>query len=87
MLVYALASFKDRDVDGVLKTAMEILGAEHFKYKLVYGEYDMVARLKAPTPKKMKQLVGVMGSLQGLTLHGTFPVADQTREEDTVANL
>ena len=87
MLVYALAKLDHQETETILSKIENKFPKESLKYEVVYGEYDLVIRLKAPSQKKMKELIDSLQETHGVKIQKTLVVTDKTRPLDNVVEL
>ena len=82
MLTYALVVSKQNSVENVFNAIKEF-GEDHVsKAFVVYGEYDILAEVKAQNEAKMKELLNKIREMEGVVTLKTFSVTHKTRERD-----
>lgn len=66
----------------------KMLAMEEFVARayLLYGEYDLIAKVKSSNMAHLNQLVNKIKSFEGVKSVRTLVVADQTREQDKLAD-
>lgn len=82
MLTYALVVSNQNSVERIL-SAIKGFGEEHVsKAFVVYGEYDILAEVKAQNEVKMNELLSRIKEMEGVVTLKTFPVVHKTWERD-----
>ena len=80
MIVFALLGVNQSKLTSVLKR-IKNLGAENLnKVHLVYGEYDIIAELKANDPEISTNLLQSIKGIEGVNTLKTYVVSDQITE-------
>ena len=81
MLIFALLNVQQHRLQDVIKK-INNLGNKHVnKVHLVYGEYDIIAELKANKPETSAELLKVIRETEGVNSMKTYVVSDQITED------
>lgn len=88
MMVFALLGVHQNKLNLVLKKIRN-LGPRYLnKVHLVYGEYDIIAELKANNPETSANILKTLKETEGVNVLKTYVVSDQlTGEEELKATL
>ena len=82
MLTYALIGVNQKKLDNVKENIQTIAGEEINKLFTVYGEYDLVLKLKSVNAKKARETLTKIRALDGVNSLSTGVVTHSTHEED-----
>ncbi len=84
MLVFALLTVNQNKLNSVLEK-IKGLGTKYVnKVHLVYGEYDVIAELKAHNPDISAELLKTLKETDGVRNLKTYVVSDQLMEGQTI---
>jgi len=88
MIVFALLGVHQNKLNLVLKKIRN-LGPKYLnKVHLVYGEYDIIAELKANNPETSANILKTLKETEGVNVLKTYVVSDQlTGEEELKVTL
>ena len=86
VLAYILITTRGVDVSNV---ANELINIEEVTSShIIYGEYDMIIRVKANNMGHLREInLNKISTIKGIDSTSTLIVADQTNEEDNVPKL
>lgn len=87
-MVFALLGVYQNKLNNVLNT-IKSLGPKYLnKVHLVYGEYDIIAEIKAHNPETSANILKTLKETEGVNTLKTYVVSDQlTGEEELKATL
>lgn len=82
MLIFALISVHQNRLNNVVDK-IKSLGSKYVnKVHLVYGEYDIIAELKALNPESSTNLLKEIKETEGVSDLKTYVVSDQLTDKD-----
>lgn len=81
MMVFALLGVHQNKINNVL-TKIKKLGERYInKVHLVYGEYDIIAEIKAHNPETSTNILRTLKETDGVNTLKTYVVSDQITDE------
>ncbi len=81
MMVFALLGEHQNKIDHVL-SKIRSLGDKYVnKVHLVYGEYDIIAEIKAHNPETSTNILKTLRETDGVNTLKTYVVSDQLTDE------
>jgi len=81
-MVFALLGVNQNKINNVL-TKIKSLGEKHInKVHLVYGEYDIIAEIKAHNPDTSAEILKTLKETDGVNVLKTYVVSDQLSDEE-----
>ncbi len=87
MMVFALLGVNQNKLDNVLKK-IKNFGPKYLnKVHLVYGEYDIIAELRAHNPETSANMLKELKETEGVNTLKTYVVSDQLTDEDQIKAL
>ena len=82
MLVFVLLGVHQHKINHVIGK-IKGLGPKYLnKVHLVYGEYDIIAEIKAHNPETSSNILRRLKETEGVNTLKTYVVSDQLRNED-----
>ena len=82
MLVFALLGVNKNKLSQIIKKIRD-LGPKHLnKVHLVYGEYDIIAEIKALNPDTSAEILKNIKETDGVNILKTYVVSDQIKDEE-----
>ncbi len=81
VLVFALLGVNQSKLNQVIKKVKTIGGKNVNKVHLVYGEYDIIAELKAQNPESSSALLKEIKEIEGVNSLKTYVVSDSITED------
>lgn len=81
VLIFALLGVHQSRLDHVIKKIKNLGSKNVNKVHLVYGEYDIIAELKANNPDHSSNLLKEIKEIDGVNVLKTYVVSDQITEE------
>jgi len=86
VLAYILLTTCGADVSEVAKEIIDI--EEVSNAHIIYGQYDIIVRVKVKNLDHLRDInLNKISKIKGIDTTTTLIVADQTKEDDNVANL
>lgn len=86
VLAYILLTTRGVDVSEVAKEVIDL--EEVSNAHVIYGQYDMIIRVKAKNLEQLREInLNKISKIKGVDATTTLIVADQTNEDDNVAKL
>ncbi len=85
VLIFALLSVNQNKLNSVIKKVKNIGGKNVNKVHLVYGEYDVIAELKAQNPDMSSNLLRQIKEIEGVNTLKTYVVSDQITDDSKLA--
>jgi len=82
MIVFALLSVSQSKLKDVLRKLKDLGPKNINKVHLVYGEYDIIAELKAYNPESSTSLLKTIKETEGVNVLKTYVVSDQITENN-----
>lgn len=82
MLTYALINAQAEDLPELMKK-LKALSPNIRKAHIIWGEYDIIASIKASSINELRNLMGKIKSFEGIKQIRYLPVADKTKQEDS----
>lgn len=80
-MVFALLGVHQNKIDSVLRK-INSLGVKYInKVHLVYGEYDIIAEIKAHNPETSTSILKTLKETDGVNTLKTYVVSDQLTDE------
>ncbi len=84
MMVFALLGVNQNKINNVLST-LRGLGEKYVnKVHLVYGEYDIIAEIKAHNPDVSSNILRVLKETEGVNSLKTYVVSDQLTDDGLI---
>ncbi|MBS3174522.1 Lrp/AsnC family transcriptional regulator [Candidatus Woesearchaeota archaeon] len=80
MLIFALLNVNQNKLTDVIKK-IQNLGTKVNKVHLVYGEYDIIAELKAYNPENSAKVLKEIRETDGVNSMKTYVVSDQINDD------
>ena len=81
MMVFALLGVHQNKIENVL-SKIKSLGNKYVnKVHLVYGEYDIIAEIKAHNPETSTNILKTLRETDGVNTLKTYVVSDQLTDE------
>jgi nitrate reductase NapAB chaperone NapD len=87
MLTYALIGTNQQKLDHVVTSIKEIAGQNINKLFTVYGEYDLVLKLKSKHSEEARETLQQIKDLNGVISMQSGVVVHQTHSKDTKPNI
>jgi len=84
MLTYCLLTVNQGSTGSIIEEIKEACSGYLDKFILVYGEFDMVLILKAPSDAKMTELADGLKKLKDIKTIHTYTVQDKTYEHNVL---
>lgn len=84
MLVYVLIVANRGLVDHIVGKISEIAGEDAKSVHVLYGEFDIIAKLQAQSEEKMVQRIKEIKNIEGVQSIKTYTVAHKTKESDVL---
>lgn len=86
VLAYILLTTRGVDVSEVAKEIIDMEEVSHAH--IIYGQYDMIVRVKAKNLEQLREFnLNKISKIKGVDSTTTLIVADQTKEDDNVVKL
>ena len=86
-MVFALLGVNQNKIDHVL-SRIRSLGSKYVnKVHLVYGEYDIIAEIKAHNPETSTSILKTLKETDGVNTLKTYVVSDQLTDEGLKLSL
>ena len=82
MLVFALLGVDQKKIDSVRESIIEIEGDVINKIYALYGEYDLLLKIKVVNAKKGREVISKITAMDGVNAVKTGVVAHQTHLSD-----
>ena len=82
MLVFALLGVNQNKIEDVLKRLKKLGDKNINKLHIVYGEYDIIAELKADDPEASADLLRKIKETAGVNTLKTYVVSDQITDNN-----
>ena len=87
MMVFALLGVNQNKINNVLST-LRGLGDKYVnKVHLVYGEYDVIAEIKAHNPDVSTNILRLLKETEGVNTLKTYVVSDQLTDDGLKATI
>lgn len=84
MLVFALLGVNQNKLNSII-SKIKGLGPKYLnKVHLVYGEYDIIAEIKAHNPDTSSEILKTLKETDGVNVLKTYVVSDQLTEEKPI---
>ncbi len=85
MLVFALLGVNQNKLSQIIQKIRN-LGPKYLnKVHLVYGEYDIIAEIKALNPDTSAEILKNLKETDGVNILKTYVVSDQIKDEELPA--
>ncbi len=81
MMVFALLGVHQNKINNVLSTIRGLGDKYVNKVHLVYGEYDIIAEIKAHNPETSTNILKTLRETEGVNTLKTYVVSDQLTDE------
>ena len=81
MLVFALLGVHQNKINNVLEKIRSLGQRNINKVHLVYGEYDIIAEIKAHNPEVSTSILKTLKETEGVNNLKTYVVSDQLSDE------
>ena len=80
-MVFALLGVHQNKINNVLSTIRGLGDKYVNKVHLVYGEYDIIAEIKAHNPETSTNILKTLRETEGVNTLKTYVVSDQLTDE------
>ncbi|GEM_PF-6687130 len=84
MMVFALLGVNQKKISNVLASIKNIGEVYINKVHFVYGEYDIIAEIKAKNPEISTNILKILKETEGVNSLKTYVVSDQLTDEGLV---
>jgi DNA-binding Lrp family transcriptional regulator len=81
MMVFALLGVNQSKIDNVVRKIRGLGDRYINKVHLVYGEYDVIAEIKAHSPETSLDILKTIRETEGVNSLKTYVVSDQLTDE------
>ena len=87
MLIFALLSVNQNKINHIISKIKSYGPKNLNKVHLVYGEYDVIAEIKANNPEISSNILKELKETDGVNTLKTYVVSDQLTDESSIAPL